>query len=537
MAVVSRALPLSMAWFRTMPLWAVALAAGLLTGLVRLVGYGQAADVFGDEVYYWRIGHSVEEGGFPRHRGGLFFLHPPGYFYLVGGWEQLFGSRADVIAGIYQVRLLNALLAGISAALLVVLMTRVTRSTWAAVAVGLLFALDPYILRLNGRVLIETSMMLWVLLGYLVLLPLAEKETRARARGRAAAGGLLFGLAILTKDVAALITVLPLLAAVFFVWPKRRSLPLLTAGFACVPYAIYVGIVAAAGHFDTMWDVKTHGVRRLLGQVQETGFNAGGTPPLYDRLFAQVPNYGSTYVLLILAPLAAIPLLRHGGKVERLLGLWYASAAVALVYAVLKGTLEEQELYLLIVPTMVVLAMTAVRLWRRGKQEEREGQGEQGTQREHRKRRTVPRRRRVLDPRLATVFVLALTLAWSGIAYGSARSQPDDGYARLRQYMKEHVPAGTPITSLSGSLTLVLQDRYNMGHWSTPEERAKKQVVYVVVPWRLVEQNYSAFTPQEARHLTDQGAVIFSFHGRTYGEVALYRLPVPPVPLVGDGGG
>lgn len=521
MTAVSKAIPVSVARLRAWRLdrlWMVAGSAALLTGLVRVLGFGPSADVWVDEVYYWHIGHSVEAGGFPRYQGDLFFLHPPGFFYLEGTWERLFGWRPDVISGVYEMRLLNALLASVTVVVLVLLVARLTRSTWAAVAVGLVFALDPFVLRLNQRVLIETSMMLWVLLGYLVLLPLAERHPPARAYRRAAAGGLLFGLAVLTKDVAALITVLPLLVASVFAWPvRRRSLPLLAAGCATVPYAIYVGVVAAAGHFDVFWMVKTLGIKRLLGQVQATGFNARGSPPLSERIVEELTNFGTTYVLLALGIPALVVLLRRGGPAQRLMALWYLSAAFATAYAVLKGTLEEQVTYLLLVPTMVIVAMAVVQL-----HERRAG-----------------RRRAISFPVAGMVLALVLALAWSSVSYARSRAQPDDGYAQMRHYMIEHLPAGSPVISTSSSVDLILDDRYRIGQWLKPQDRAKAKVSYMVVPWRLVEQGYSWFTPKQVHSLTRQGALLFSFNGRTYGTIAVYLLPVPPSqpPGAGKAGG
>lgn len=514
MAVVNRILPMPLGWLRVAPVWAVAGVGGLLTVLLRLVGFGRRPDVFGDEIFYWRFGQSVAHGGFPRDSSGLFWLHPPGFFYLEGGWQRLFGAPADVVSGVYQMRGLNTLLAGLTAVVLVLLTARVTGSTMAALAVGLVFAVDPFVLRINERVLIETSATLWVVLGYLVLLPAAQGQRADGGRRRATAAGLLFGLAILTKDVTALITVVPMLAATVFVWPARRSLPLLVAACATVPYALYVSVVAWTGHFDELWRTKTHGVERLLGLVQETGFNAARSTPLSQRLAEEVSSFGSTYVLLLLAPVAVVPLLRRGGPPQRLLALWYLSAALALAYAVAKGTLEEQQLYLLIVPTIVIVAVAAVQWERR-----------------------TERRRRVPASRVASVFLLTLALAWSGYAYAGATSRPDDGYERLRQYMAQHVPAGASVTSMSESSSLLLEDRFRMGEWATPEERAREHVAYVVVPWRVVEHHLSSFTPREARQLTRQGALLFSFHGSTYGTVDLYRLPVPPSSRVGDGDG
>ena len=70
-------------------------------------------------------------------------------------------------------RVLNALLAGATAAVLVLLAAR-AGSLRAGLVSGLLFALDPFCIRQNDRVLLETAMLLWVLLGYLVLAPLAQ---------------------------------------------------------------------------------------------------------------------------------------------------------------------------------------------------------------------------------------------------------------------------------------------------------------------------------------------------------------------------
>ena len=57
-----------------------------------------------------------------------------------------------------------------------------------------------------------------------------------------------------------------------------------------------------------------------------------------------------TYIVLALAVPAWVVVMRRGGQLPRILGLVYCAAGVALGYALVLGTLEEQELYLLIVP-------------------------------------------------------------------------------------------------------------------------------------------------------------------------------------------
>ena len=64
---------------------------------------------------------------------------------------------------------------------------------------------------------------------------------------RAVLAGLFFGFAVLTKDEGALLTMLPLLAAVVLRWGPDRRLILITLVTIVDVYAAYVTVVAANG--------------------------------------------------------------------------------------------------------------------------------------------------------------------------------------------------------------------------------------------------------------------------------------------------
>ena len=498
--------------------WA-AVVAGLLTTVIRLALIPRSFDLFGDEVIYADLGHSVTHGGFPRLRGP-FFLHGPAFFYLEAGWIHLVGWPADVIVRIDQMRALNALLAGATAAVLVLLAARAA-TLRAGLVSGLLFALDPFCIRQNDRVLLETAMLLWVLLGYLVLAPLArdkltqDKEPR-HARARAAGAGLLFGAAWLTKDEGALLTVLPLLAAAVLRWGPRRSLSLLAAGAATASYAAYVGVVALGGEWSTWWFEKTAGARRMLGMTQITGFNSRGAPSLLRRLSTEARFFSTSYVLLLVAVPALVVLLRRG-QLPRLLALFYLAGAAALGYAVTLGTLEENELYLLFIPSLLILPVAAA-LWLRGAP------------------RGQPAAPRAGAKAWAGVFTAAVAL----LACVNLTTcvvwliQPDNGFQRLSQYLAAHIPAGTTIASVDDSPPLTagttfwaLSGHYRVGPWATPAQRARHQVRYVVIPWMEIGQGYSYLTGAQAHALVRPGRLLFSFHERTYGDLALYEIPLP----------
>jgi hypothetical protein len=491
----------------------LAALAGGLTLVIRLALHGAGFDLYGDEILYSDIGRSVVNGGFPQY-AGLFFLHGPAFFYLEAGWERLLGSRSSAMGWVYEMRELNAVLAAATAVALVPLAARVG-SVRAAGAIGLLFALDPFCIRQNDRVLLETSMMLWVTLGYLVFTGLMTRGPSPRDRTRAVCAGLLFGCAVLTKDEGALLTVLPLLACIVLKWGPRRSLTAITLGTTCAVYAVYVAVVALNGNFTLLWQAKTQGIARMLGLVQITGFNSKGGGSLTARLVAEGISFGTTYGALALAVPALLLVLFRGGQVARVLGLLYCAAGVTMAYAVVGGTLEEQELYLLIVPSLLIIPVAGTLLVN-PTGIHRSGRGGMGQ----------PRR----GVAAVLIVVLALTAAVNTFTAMQWWRQPDGGFARLIQYMTANVPAGTRVGTLNEDIETPysMGDRYDVGVWETPAALARSHARYLVVEWAVVDEGYSDIDSAQVHQLIRRAKVVFSFQGRTYSDLVLYQLPAVP---------
>jgi glycosyltransferase involved in cell wall biosynthesis len=511
----------------------VASVAGAATLLIRLALDRGSFDLFGDEVIYTDIGRSVISGGFPRYYGQLFFvpeigrsvintgfprfggemffLHGPSFFYLEAGWARLLGSPHSLLSWIYEMRLLNALLAGATAVVLVLLATR-AGSLWAGGAAGLLYAVEPYCIRQNDRVLLETGMMLWVLLGYLIFVSLIGRRKSRGTSARAVVAGLLFGIAVLTKDEAALLTLLPLLVAAVLRWGPGWRLTRLTVGTAVLSYVAYLTVVAANGRIGVLWASKTSGIRRMLGLVQVTGFHSQGGGSLQARLLAEVHSFGTTYAILALAVPAALLTLLRGGQLQRMLGLMYCAAAVALGYALAGGALEEQELYLLTVPSLLVIPVAASLL---------------RSPRLFRKRSAVWKSAAPLGTALALVLGvnLATCVQWW--------RHPDNGISRLLSYMAVHVPATAKITSISGgdAVRFGLASQYYLEPTLTAAAaHSPGHIRYVVVAWGAIHRGYSRLTVSQARHIVSDGRLMFSFNERSYGDLALYRLHAAGTP-------
>lgn len=486
-----------------------AAAAGAVTFLIRLALFGRSFDLFGDEILYVDLGRSVTNGGIPRY-DGPFFLHGPAFFYLEAAWIHLVGSPQSIVGWVYEMRILNALMAGATAVVLVLLAARIG-SLWSGAAAGLLFALDPFCIRQNDRVLLETSMMLWVMLGYLVLISLIG---RPRARGnvaRALLAGVFFGLAALTKDEGALLSIPPLLTAVALGWGPSRRLMILIVVTTTAIYAAYVAVVYTSGYLSLFLQAKFTGVERMLGLIQSTGFHSAQGGSLKARILAEAGFFGTTYLLLAVAVAAALVALIGGRNEQRLMVLLYFAAGATLGYAVVLGTLEEQELYLLTVPSLLIISTTTVILRPSGRYRKRSA------------RRLPPGA--VYSSLIIAAVVFIFTVNFFTIAQWLR--QPDDGFARLIQYMTTHVSQGTRVGVVDGDIETpyALGYSYYVGYWETSAALAQQNVRYVVVEWGPIEQGYSDQTPAEVRHLVNHGRIVFSFDGRTYGNLDLYQMP------------
>jgi hypothetical protein len=496
--------------FRARSLAIVAAVAGGVTLVIRLALHSRSFDLFGDEVLYVDLGWSVISGGFPRYQGP-FFLHGPGFFYMEAGWAHVTGTQHTVMGWVYDMRTLNALLAAATAVILVIVAAKAANLR-AGAAAGFLFALEPFCIRQNDRVMLETAMMFWVMLGYLAFISIIGHPPERRDWFRAVGAGLAFGCAVLTKDEAALLTVLPLLAVVALCWGPRRGMTMLTVVTTGMVYAAYVVVVAANGQFSDLWVAKTMGIRRMLGIVQTTGFNSsGGGGSLSSRILAEASYFGTTYITLALAVPALLVILVRGSHVARILGLLYCAAGVTLGYAVIHGTLEEQELYLLIIPALIIIPVAVSAMF---------------SERRHSLRYA---RRNRLVPKMAIIAALALVLGLNLNTCVQWLRQPDDGFAHLFQYMAMHVPAGTRIGVTDDDIAAEygLSGIYDIEVLITPADQTQARARYILVLWASIDEGYSTFTSSQVRNIVGRNRPVFSYMGRTYGQLALYKLPLP----------
>lgn len=470
----------------------------LATVAVRAFGNARGYDVFVDEVTYLRVSESVAQDLGVRLYGEPFFLHPPAMFFLEGGWLTALGPFPDVIDGVMAARWLVFLLAGVTA-VLAVRLAYVLAGRWAAVATFVLVLLDPFLVRINSRNLLETPTLLFVLAGILVLaVPLAREE-RLTLR-RAAAGGALLGLAVLTKDTAALAVSLPLL---YLLARRSTRVAALVAGATLVlTYLPYPLVSALVGHWDTLVDEKSVGAMRLSGHVQLTGFNAPGAASFSDRIVERLSFYGASYALMAAGGFAALYLVLRGRPAHRLVGWWSGASYLLATYSIVRGTLEEQLFYFVLLPAAVAVPV-ALATWAA---------------------RRAPRRRRSLVP----VWGLVLLAAWTApavLSYVEVHTQRDDAYAQMVGFVDDELGGRVaPRIGVTSDPASVLLRGSQIFRVSTPASVQRQRVDYILVSTSAVENGTSSVTP-ELQRLIDRSELVHDVEGRSVGSLQLVRVP------------
>ncbi len=491
--------------------WAPAALLGLLAFVLRAAYLNRSFDIFIDEITYLRIAQSVAHGLGISLYGQPFYLHPPAFFMLEAAYLKAVGPVGDTLRLIYAVRYLNVALAGLTAALLYLIVRRV--AGWpAAVTAAALFALDPFIIRQNSLNLLDTSAILWVMCGYGVLVwGMDEHGLRYRPPGRQVLWegtvGVFFGLALLTKDMMVFLTLLPLATCFVFNLSLPRAVTAFIGGVACFVYALYPAALIAPWGWGQLAAIKLHGVSRLIGAARETGFrHSGGGPSLLSTVVTRLDQFGTTYAIIALGLVAVAVLARWGDARHRLLALWVASAYALLGYCVAFGTLEEQFFYLLVVPALAALAAAGALLL-------------------NARQAPVPAAVRRALPR-AIWALLAGFILWSGYRWGAIHLTPNDGFARVLAYVDRSIPAPqrhVAATEETAQFLLGDQSSGPWGLWDTPAALQAYHPAYVIVDPDQVIWDHGAQGRALLTWIAQHGRPVFALTENTPSSLALYE--------------
>ena len=466
---------------------------GLVAFALRALGLRTANDVFIDEVTYATFADQIAHGQLPNTGGEPFFLHPPLSFVLNALVERVFGFTGDAMDLALQLRWTNAALGAVTVVVAYFLVRRLAGAGPALVA-GLVLVTDPFVLRQDGRTMIETPAGLAVLVGWLLVLRALDREPGPTRTRRELLAGLVFGIALVTKDMTAAFTLLPLVAA--GLW--KRTLPWRSIGSALVavplPYLVWLGVVSANGLLGDFAGQKAVGVLRMAGVIQETGFNATPDASLASRLVDMVGRFGTSYLLLGVCAAAGAYVLFSARPTRRLVGLLALCAGLLGVYCVVAGAAEEQFGYYVVLAAVLATPVALLELVAR-----------------------LPWLRR---PAVVLVVLFVVAGAVLGV---QARTTTDDGLVRARAFM-DALPVGSTVglTSVTGEFALLPHDG-----WAVQPSLASLAhggAQYVLTQSQPLSQGYGYAAPRLLGWLAAHATPVFTATGPTSGHTVVWRL-------------
>ncbi|MCC9144280.1 MULTISPECIES: glycosyltransferase family 39 protein [unclassified Arthrobacter] len=460
----------------------------------RAVGLARGFELWVDEMLYARLGYSVSLGEIPNLPDGPFMLHPPGYFLLEGAVISVFGISGDNLDLVLQLRWLNAVLGAVSVGL-AFLLVRTVANMPAAWITAVVMTLEPFVLRNNSRVFLETFGMAVMLAGLLVLVSLIQRNAPRYRVPRLAVAGLLLGFAVLTKDVFVLGAVAPILIAAL--WRRtlavRDSLTVVAA--ALVPYTVYLLVLGFNGLLDTWLWAKGSGVRRAIGLEQSTGFNAEGAPGILGRVLDQIGQFGSSYLLLALAPLTGLLLCFSAIAARRLLGLVALMFGLFGLYSAAFGTLEEQYGYPVLVAGVLSTAVYAVEL--------------------------VERRPSWRTP--VILFAAALT-ALTAVFGLRAMVTVDNGFVQARDWANANLPADARVSVTNSTGELAFESDSRFGVWPSAPLLEANDANYVLTQDHPTSMGYGYAQPAMLEWLETNAQPVFSAEGPTNGNTVIWQI-------------
>ena len=464
---------------------------------VRSVGLKTSFELWVDEMLYAELGASVARGELPNLPDGPFFLHPPGFFIVEAIAIRLFGITGNSMDLVYQLRWVSAVGGALTAALLFLLLRRPVGVPAAFVA-SCVAIFEPFVLRNNSRVFLETTATLPVLLGFVIVVERLARGTRDRSPRSIAllvTAGLAMGYGILSKDVIAVMTLAPVVAALL--WRRtldRRDGGLLLSAMI-VPYATYLVVLAVTGHLGNWFDAKSSGLMRMLGVVQDTGFNSPNAPSLVSRVLAQLGYFGTSYVLLLACPVVGLVAARSARPERRFIGCVAVMMGLFGLYSAAFGTFEEQYGYPVMIAGIAAAAVSVVELH------------------EHRPSTT----------RALTVVCSAFMLAAMALGV-RAESTTDDGFLQLRQWVNVNLASDVRIGVTNSTAETAFGDDPRFGVWSSLPELAEHNASYIVTQSLPASLGYGYAGPELLPWLSAHATPLFQVSGPTNGVTALWYI-------------
>jgi hypothetical protein len=489
--------------WRAARVWAVVAAACTVIGSVFMLwNLHHSPDTQYDEVVYSRADQAVAQDWRLTWTNRPLFVHPPLSFLIQAAWLHLRGvADQPLVDVIDSTRLFAASTSVANVVLLSMLAYRLIPSAQPRLRItltlltALLTASDPLLVRYGRMAMIEPL----AVFSCLIVLHVAWSLRTQRASLYIPIVGLLSGLSLLTNEICVFMLLTPVVYAVIGRDRRllRRSAAALATGIAI--WSIFLVWSIQLGLFGSFVDVKTVTFQRLLGTVQNTGWNQPGVSFL-DGLATQAGQYASSYLVLAIGGLALVWLVLHrGGQEHRWLLAWLITSYAFGAYTVLLGTLNEQFFVYVMPAAMVSTVLVA----------------------------EAVAGRRIWSSALAGLAAGAVLFS-SIASWTTFSTTRNDGLAQLNRYSDAHRACDTLNTTGDVERFQLLMPDRPMADFSTGPGALSHGVNLFALSDKDAEMRYGNSSPSLNAWVRAHGVRLVAYPSATYHGVELWQVPIGP---------
>ena len=490
-----------------------ALALFALALLVNGLRHGVTPDIHIDEMIYASVGQDVATGKGLTVQDMPFFWQPPLFFLVEAPIIKLTGlGGSGVLDVALQMRLLNAGLGAATALGMFWLGWRL-RGMWTGWAMGLLYISDPFVIRVTRRLYLEPFAAMWILFALWFCWSSNGRWTWKRR----AVAGLLFGCALLSKELTFFALGVPVL-----LWLRKEMSwkePAGILGFAALTYAVYPIWSYAVGWGGQFLNLKEFQYERLVGVFQYTGWNRPGVS-FTGALLVNAADYWTSYLCILLAVPAMVILWRRKDRQSRFLSSWMLVTFVFFAGLIKFGTLNDQFFYYLMIPVLACVAyvysFNLPDMYRRARAAWRRGDAV-GL---------------VSNVNLGLVaLVIALLVIRPNIQVWTQRFavEHDDAFIKLTALIRNMVPKGAAISS-PGAGTDILRFVFPGNDYGLSSEQRPAVLAAEDVHWYVMSDKdvwLKSYTQQFYDDIRNHGVEMWGVSEHTFWHLGIWYVANP----------
>lgn len=299
----------------------------LLAFVLRALNLSSSPDVFGDEALYTNIAVTLPQYGHLEAFGSPWFVHPPLYYIFQSGFFQLTGIRSVTLANVFTGRYTSVLYSSLAVVAVFVWITKISDIGIGALT-AVVLTIEPYALKYSRIGILESLVMLFAIIA---LYFFANANSRPGLKNYVL-GGVFFGLALLTKELAVFLIV------VIAVWllltryiakskvnVKGTTVFLVTGLLMFLAYVIWALSIDASVFLNTYYTL----LERSLWIVRDTGYTSANYVSFTSDFISNANLYLMTYLMLGLAAVASVYfILKERNNFTLLLSSWFIGSAI-----------------------------------------------------------------------------------------------------------------------------------------------------------------------------------------------------------------